>query len=72
MDTGTGNDEITGTSPSGGISNDFNSIIDTGDGNDEITGTGSIGISNGGTIKTGNGQTLSLPREVSMIMAGCS
>jgi hypothetical protein len=56
MDTGAGNDEITGTSPSGGISNDFNSIIDTGDGNDEITGTGSIGISNGGTIKTGNGQ----------------
>ena len=57
MDTGAGNDEITGTSANGwGISSGYGSIIDTGDGDDKITGTGSIGISNNGIIKTGNGQ----------------
>jgi hypothetical protein len=57
MDTGAGNDEITGTNAYGwGISTYFGSTIDTGEGNDTITGTGITGIYNNGIITTGNGK----------------
>jgi hypothetical protein len=59
MDSGGGNDTITGINNSGGgyepaITNIGS--IDTSDGNDRITGIGGIGISNNGTINTGNGE----------------
>jgi hypothetical protein len=62
MDTGAGDDEITGTNTgtsanSVGIYNFSGNTIDTGDGNDKITGTGgSFGIYNNGIIRTGNGK----------------
>ena len=57
MNTGAGNDEITGTNAYGwGISAYFGSTIDTGEGNDTITGNGITGIYNNGIIKTGDGE----------------
>jgi len=61
MDTGAGDDEITGTNTGTntncwGIYNYSGNTIDTGDGNDIITGMGNeYGIFNIGTINTGNG-----------------
>ncbi|NQE37270.1 hypothetical protein [Microcoleus asticus] len=59
LDTGDGNDTITGDHSIGsgyGIQNAFfSSIIDTGKGHDTITGMGSVGIYNDGTINTGDG-----------------
>jgi hypothetical protein len=55
MDTGDGNDIITGTG-SVSIANTINSTIDTGDGNDLISAMGTRdGIENYGTINTGKG-----------------
>ena len=58
INTGTGNDTITGTGDFYGIFND--GTINTGDGNDRITGTGGdfYGIFNYGTIKTGDGNDI--------------
>jgi hypothetical protein len=62
LDTGDGNDIITGDHSIGsgyGIQNAFfGSIIDTGKGHDIITGLGSVGIYNDGTINTGDGNDI--------------
>ena len=61
MDTGNGDDIITGTSTTRGREGILSfrlSSINTGDGNDTIIGSGSIGINNDGTINTGNGADL--------------
>jgi hypothetical protein len=70
LNTGDGNDIIIGTNITGngtGISNnqysfgDFsisNPSLETDNGNDTITGSGFIGIYNGSTINTGNGNDL--------------
>ncbi|MBD2473094.1 hypothetical protein [Nostoc sp. FACHB-145] len=65
INTGSGDDIITGTGGEFGIVNFSLSkldgtilrqgIIDTGAGNDTITGTGNSGIGNGGIINTGTG-----------------
>jgi len=54
LDTGKGNDLITGSGKSVGITN--RGIFNTDDGNDIISGTGARGVQNEGTINTGNGQ----------------
>jgi hypothetical protein len=63
IDTGEGNDIINGTGDTDGlvfstpVFSYVESRIDTGEGDDIITGTGSYaGISNDGTINTGNGK----------------
>jgi hypothetical protein len=55
INTGRGNDTITGIGTSTGINFNIGAVINTNDGNDEITGTGQSGIETYDTLNTDNG-----------------